>query len=149
MWEPVVTRVALAAATAAAAPLLFPPAVDAAFPGRDGLIAFTRAVGPKPGQIYLVRPDGRRLRRLTHRHGGAGAPAWSPDGRRIAAVRGRWPRDGRHYGSVVVMRADGSRRRAIYAGRELSSSHPTWSPDGRWIAFDHTDSAARRRPPVL
>jgi TolB protein len=166
-----------------AATMLFPPAVDAAFPGRDGLIAFTRSVDTKPGQIYVVRPDGHRLRRLTHRRGGAGAAAWSPDGRRlafnaagarspvhifvmrlggsvrqithgadtyseptwspdgrwIAAVRGHSARDGRHYDSVVVMRADGSRRHVVYAGQELSSSHPAWSPDGRSIAFGHTD----------
>jgi hypothetical protein len=72
--EPVGERVAIAAAVAAATALLFPPAVDAAFPGRDGLIAFTRAVGTKPGQISLVRPNGERLRRLTRRHGGAGSP---------------------------------------------------------------------------
>jgi hypothetical protein len=72
-----------AIAAAAATALVLPPAADAAFPGRDGLIAFTRAVGSKPGQIYLVRPSGHGLRRLTHRRRGAGGAALSPDGRRI------------------------------------------------------------------
>jgi TolB protein len=173
----------MAVAAAMATTLLFPPAADAAFPGRDGLIAFTRAVGSKPGQIYLVRPNGDGLRRLTHRRRGAGGAAWSPDGRRIAfaaagrgggvqvyvkrlgggvrqvtrgedtytyptwspngrqiaAVRGHWARDGMHYDSIVVMRPDGSRRRVVYDGGQLSTSYPAWSPDGESIAFVHTD----------
>jgi hypothetical protein len=61
-----------AIAAAAATALVLPPAADAAFPGRDGLIAFTRAVGSKPGQIYLVRPNGHGLRRLPHPRRGLG-----------------------------------------------------------------------------
>jgi TolB protein len=174
-------RAAIAAAIATT--LWFPPAAEAAFPGRDGLIAFTRAVGSKPGQIYLVRSNGKGLRRLTHRRRGAGGaswspdgrrilfsstgrrggvqvyvkrlhggvrqitrgadtyayPTWSPNGRRIAAVRGHTARDGLNYDSLVVMRADGSRRDVVYEGGQLSTSYPAWSPDGRSIAFVHTD----------
>lgn len=163
--------------------VVFPSTADAAFPGRDGLIAFTRAVGIKPGQIYLVRPNGHGLRRLTHRRRGAGAPAWapggrrlafsaptknsghifvrrlgggtrqithgkdtfedptwSPSGRRIAAIRGHWAQNGFHYDALVVMHADGSHRRVVFAGGDrLSSSSPSWAPDGRTIAFEHTD----------
>jgi Tol biopolymer transport system component len=181
MQHAVVARAAIAAAMATA--LSFPPAVEASYPGRDGLIAFTRSVGPKPGQVYIVRPNGHGLRRFTHRRGGAGAaawspdgrrtaftaagrrspvhvfvkrlgggvrqithgeaayddPTWSPDGRRIAAVRGHWARDGQYYESLVVMRANGSRKRVVHRGDVLGSSHPAWSPDGRWIAFTHTD----------
>src|SRR3954447_26643683 len=91
-------RVAITAALAAVT-LVLAPAARAAFPGRDGLIAFTRAAGSNQGQLYLVRPDGRGppkqshsslarpdgrgLRRITHRRHGAGGASWSPDGRRI------------------------------------------------------------------
>lgn len=80
---PPVMRASVAIAAAMAGAALFPPAVHATVAGRDGLIAFTRAVASEPGQIYLVRPNGHGLRRLTHRRQGAGGAAWSPDGRRI------------------------------------------------------------------
>ena len=58
--------------------LCFAPAVDAAFPGRDGLIAFTRADGSEPTEIYVIRPNGQGLRQLTHRRYDAYAVTWSP-----------------------------------------------------------------------
>jgi TolB protein len=125
MKQAVVAGVAIAAAMMAT--LVFPDAVKAAFPGRDGLIAFTRGGGSEPGQIYLVRPDGHGLRQLTHRRHGAGAAAWSPDGRRIAfGARGR--------GSlhVYIKRLGGGVRRITH-GDDLFAQ-PTWSPDGRLIA---------------
>jgi Tol biopolymer transport system component len=173
----------VAMTTAVTAMLALAADAQAAFPGRDGLIAFTRAEGSKHGQLYLIRHDGSGLRRITHRRHGAGGaswspdgrrilfsstprrggvqvfvkrlgggvrqltrgrdtyayPAWSPSGKRIVAVRGRVARDGFQYESVVTMRADGSRKRAIYSGGRLSTSYPAWSPDGNSIAFVHTD----------
>ena len=184
-------RAAIAAAIATT--MLLPPAAEAAFPGRDGLIAFTRAVGSERGQIYVIRPSGKGLRQLTHRRRGAGGaawspdgrrilfssterrggvqvyvkrlgggtrrltggkdtyayPTWSPDGRRIAAVRGHVAQDGFQYESVVVMRADGSRKRVVYEGGRLSTSFPAWSPDGRSIAFVHTDIGALGADPSI
>ncbi len=34
-------------------------------------------------EIYLIRPDGSGLRRVTHAQGFAGSPTWSPDGKRL------------------------------------------------------------------
>ncbi len=51
-------------------------------------IAFARRSGEDDlysGDIFIVRSDGSRVRRVTHRTGFA--PTWSPDGRRIAFLR--------------------------------------------------------------
>jgi len=57
------------------------------------------------------------------------APAWTPDGARLAYVSYR---DGN--GEIYVMNADGSapRRLTRHRGEDLS---PAWSPDGTQIAF--------------
>ncbi len=62
----------------------------------------------------------------------ADAPAWSPDGRRIAFVNQQVGDDNvtaSEDSRVHVANADGGNRRA-YA---LDVSRPTWSSDGRWI----------------
>jgi Tol biopolymer transport system component len=117
----------LIGAAVATAPL-FPPAADAAFPGRDGLIAFTRADGSEPTEIYVIRPNGQGLRQLTHRRHDAYHSAWSPDGRRIAftsQVYGVGP-------NVFVKHLGGGVRRVTRGPHDYW--YPTWSPDGRWIA---------------
>ena len=177
--------------------LCLPPAVHAAFPGRDGLIAFSREVGSERRQIYVVRPNGKGLRQLTRRRHGAGSAAWSPDGRRIVfsgwlwgvgdhlfvkhlgggvrqITRGRdldddsftyptWSPDGRRIAAVrahwefgqppdealVVMRADGTRRRVVFDGGGISVRNPTWSPDGKWIALERTDVSSTGADPNL
>lgn len=56
----------------------------------------------------------------------AESPAWSPDGRWIAFVRGA------AYGSrdIVLMQPDGRGLRAVVRGEA-----PLWSPDGRWLVY--------------
>jgi TolB protein len=119
---------------------------------RNGPIAFERAAGERDpeelalhsGHIATLRPAGRQIylrstdgavRRLTHLGGGAGSPAWSPDGSRIAFVRGRAPQAD----EIWTMGADGSGARAVTSGctrRCHSDAAPTWSPDGRQIVFE-------------
>ena len=92
-------------------------------------LALVMSDGESP-DIYSVRPDGRRLRRLTNSRSIEISPAWSPDGERMAFVSDR-------SGSpqIYVMDADGSNsKRLTYDG--AYNTNPSWSPDGLWIAYE-------------
>jgi hypothetical protein len=67
------------------------------------------------GRIWAGRPGA--LRQL----GLGTAPSWSPDGSRLAIVRGGW---------VTVLQVAGGRGRALAPG-----TAPAFSPDGRLIAY--------------
>jgi TolB protein len=87
-----------------------------------------------------MNADGSGLRRLTRNGGRNFAPAWSPDGQRIAFERrfGKGPQSGQCHAcresltyEVHVMNADGSEQRRLTP----RGAKPGWSPDGRTIAF--------------
>ncbi|MCC7368025.1 MAG: PD40 domain-containing protein [Chloroflexi bacterium] len=80
--------------------------------------------------IAVANADGGDQRVLTGGPKGNGAPAWSPDGQKIAYVNSNGFPDG----EIWVMNADGSGKASLTAGRQLSAQ-PAWSPDGRSIVF--------------
>ena len=88
-------------------------------PDGKRLVFTGRTANGRHIDLFTVRSDGTRLRRLT-RSGGFD-PTWSSRNR-IAYVRGS---------SIRVMRADGSHGRTIANG-----FHPDWSPSGRSLAYD-------------
>ncbi len=80
--------------------------------------------------LYSVRPDGKRLKQLTHSRAIDISPAWSPDGSQLAFVSDR-------AGSPQIYLMDaggGEARRLTFQGQYNTS--PAWSPDGRWIAYE-------------
>lgn len=112
---------------------------EAAFPGGDGQIAFVGATaGPAEDDIYAMRPDGTGLRNLTHDAPDEAQPAWPPDGRKIAFVRGQTCcAEGK--GDIFVMRADGTglRRLTDAPGNEVA---PAWSPAGGRLTVDTSNA---------
>jgi hypothetical protein len=103
-------RTLLAALTAV---LILPATAEAAFPGANGRIAYTKAwqVHGTPGpdarsDIFSVRPNGSGNKRLTF-SGDSTHPMWSPSGGRIAFERD---------GAVWVMQADGSQQEQLTDG---------------------------------
>jgi TolB protein len=132
-------RALMLAALALTAALAAAPAGQAAFPGRNGAIAFTHAVAQDPMspprfRIDTVGPDGSGRRILV---GQAQFPAWSADGRRLAYAG--VTADGRGRG-IFVAAADGSRR--VRVTRDPDDGAPAWSPDGRRLVFHRARSPA-------
>jgi Tol biopolymer transport system component len=106
--------------------LLAATSAHAAFPGRNGRIAFAtlrdRPIGPA---IYTMNPNGSDQHRLAH----GTTPRYSPDGKKIvyAAHRdGDW--------EIFMMRANGSHKRQI-TDNSVEDIEPSYSPNGKRIVF--------------
>ena len=97
----------------------------------NGDIGFVRADGGQT-QIYAMRANGTAVVRLSDGAASDRAPAWSPDGSRIAFISDRLGR-----ASLFVMSADGSG--VTHVGTAAGSDlQPAWSPSGAMIAFTGT-----------
>lgn len=106
--------------------------------GWDGLPTHDRDAGARPAQVWVMPIDGGEPVQVSWFTHGAGAPRWSPDGRRllvgaavpVRAIEGRrpWP-GGRPGGEVPV--AD----RADAADADASPAVPPTTTEGlrRWI----------------
>ena len=93
-----------------------------AYPGKNGLIAFTRS-----NQVYTISPSGTGLKKLTS-SGKNYDPVWNPAGTEIAyeheapaGVRNIW-----------VMNANGSNKRQ-WTNTGTTWGSPAWSPSGKTL----------------
>jgi Tol biopolymer transport system component/DNA-binding winged helix-turn-helix (wHTH) protein len=93
----------------------------------DGAHIVFSSVRSGPTEIWMSRPDGSDLRRLTSI--GGSAPRWSPDGKRVAFECNR---DGQPDIYVLTV-ADGSIQRVTSEG--APNRRPSWSRDGRFIYY--------------
>jgi tricorn protease-like protein len=106
------------------------PATAGAAP-KAGAVVYSKATtveGVAEGGLFAVR--GGRLNQLTEDPTDT-EPAFSPDGRTIAFVRG---------GDVYSVRPDGSGQRRLTSGPELDSA-PIVSPDGKRVVFERRATA--------
>src|SRR5436190_13609760 len=109
----------------------------AAFPGKNGRIAFAstpKLADESKFEIYTMRPDGSDVSRLTNNAAFDAGPTFSPDGKRIAFVSHR---DGNY--EIYLMNADGTHQHRL-THNPAQDRQPAFSPDGKRIAFasDHT-----------
>ncbi len=123
------------------------PCVTDGYPAwapRGHRIAFQRGLGPRARHIrmiavYVMRADGSHARRVTQRGRDPlvaqpvadEAPAWSPDGRRLAFERFS---HARQHQAIFTTRLDGTGGRRITPWA-LDASQPDYSPNGRWILY--------------
>ncbi|HKW00454.1 MAG TPA: S9 family peptidase [Vicinamibacterales bacterium] len=149
---------ALSLVVLATRPLRSAPA--AATPTVDDLISLKRAGSP------VISPDGRlvaytvretnwdddryeteiwiadvasgAVRQLTNAPKSSNAPAWSPDGRRLAFGSDRTDKR-----QIYVIDPAGGEAERLTSGEEGAGSFK-WSPDGKSIAFTATDPAPDR-----
>jgi len=92
-------------------------------------------------QVCVATLGSGAVTQLTAGEADHATPAWSPDGQRIAYVRGRTGLMDFRLFDAWVSDADGrhARRLSDSAGRAVA---PAWSPDGRTIAFYAHDTQA-------
>ena len=98
------------------------------------------------GEIHLMNPDGKRVRRFTRHFEYDSAPAWSPDGRKIAfsSFRDLHRPRGIILGEIYVMNVDGTNLINLTQAPERADLRSSWSPDGRQIAFESIDFSFNR-----
>jgi Tol biopolymer transport system component len=126
-------RTRLVVVVAAAVAVMAAPAApaQAAFPGRNGLIAWTHITGlTTDAEIFVMRPDGSNKRQLSHNEQNDFFPAFSPDGRWVAFESASatdvdvWVMNLRETVSMNISQMPG-----------VADRGPAWSPDGEEIVF--------------
>jgi TolB protein len=121
------SRITVVLASALLLTLLLVAPAQAAFPGANGRIAYEYG----HATIYSISPDGTGQTALfSDPYSGAGNPAWSANGRKIAF---------NNYGEIWVMNADGINPHNLTTNPD---DHPSWSPDGSKIVFSTTRDQA-------
>jgi len=112
---------------------------EAAFPGKNGKIAFMSDRSTGAGvdnptgdlEIFTINLDGTGLTQLTKNTVVDSQPTWSPNGQQIAFTSDR--NSGND--EIYTMNSDGSVQ-TRRTNNSISDTNPAYSPDGKQIVFD-------------
>jgi TolB protein len=112
---------------------------QATFPGANGRIVFASDRVGGAYQLFTMRPDGSRLRQLTHSPDTLAVfPDWSPDGQKIAFEGDS--ADGTADSELFLVPSAGGHVVQLTHNTGLDAD-PAWSPDGKSLAYCHAASA--------
>ena len=113
---------------------LTPHEAEAAFPGKNGKIAF-QSNRDGNEEIYSMDPDGSNQTRLTINFAEDEEPAVSPDGTKIAFRSNRAADTDPNDFDIFVMNSDGSGAPILLTTSTAFEGAPSFSPDGTKITF--------------
>jgi Tol biopolymer transport system component len=120
--------IAAAVAVACAVALLaVSQKAEAAFPGKNGRIAYQGSDQDSDHVIYTINPDGGGKTEVTE----GSDPSFSADGRKI--VYTAW--DGND-SEIYTVKATGGKPFQV-TDNDSNDYDPSWSPDGKRIAYTH------------
>jgi Tol biopolymer transport system component len=113
---------------------------SAAFPGKNGRIAFMRG-----GHIWTIRPNGTGVHQVTTNPAAADSdPAWSPNGKTIAFTRVFGPVSEFNL-EIVLIHPDGSGFRRLTRNPAIDRD-PAWSPTGKRLVFSSERNPVSQSP---
>ena len=131
-----------AAAALAVTALVLVPAAPAAYPGRNGLIAFRAVIDDTSSGVFTIDPAKPAHQRLVRSFDGdvASAPHYSRDMRMFTFELDTAD----SCASVVTMRTDGSDVKVLpLANGDVCEASPTFSADGKRIFYEGFDGNER------
>ena len=101
----------------------------------------TGYLGTKRSHLALFNLETRKTENLTNSWDDDDSPSWSPDGKRIAFVRGSVPEPSKVTDEdiYIIDAQAGAKPKALTDFAGPDGGRPTWSPDGKWIAFFRGD----------